>query len=270
MDERDQQIEEAYAREGVPLRAALARAAGGDRQLAEDIAQESWLRAVLWWPSHGVPDRPGAWLRTVSRNLLFNERRRRVALPLDGVPPEVLATTSANRPHPASEQNAALHEVLAELPPDSRHLIESFYFEGRPIAEIAQGMRLSGRGVEGRLRRTRIRLRAALEARGISGVELRGTAPTIDLSFFTLGKVLIMSAVLPWLAILAGYFVARRLSSRRSEGGRSLGYVLGGLGLMVLGALEAPEARALQFFGASVLLFGMWRLWRRSPLDSSV
>jgi RNA polymerase sigma-70 factor (ECF subfamily) len=267
---RDHQIEEVYAREGAPLRAALLRSAGGNRQLAEDIAQESWLRAVLWWPSHGVPDRPGAWLRTVSRNLLFNERRRRVAVPLDGVPPEFLATANSTTQHPASEQSAALHEVLAELPPESRQLIESFYFEGRPIAEIARGLALSDRGVEGRLRRVRIRLRAALEARGISEIELRGTAPVLDLSLFTLGKVVLMSAILPWLAILAGYFIARRLYSTRSDRGRSLGYVLGGLGLMVLGALEAPEARALQWFGASVLLFGAWRLWRRVPLDSSV
>lgn len=270
MAERDQQIENAFAREGVPLRAALARSAGGDRQLAEDIAQESWLRAVLWWPRHGVPDRPGAWLRTVSRNLLFNERRRRIPLPLESVAPETFATQSIDAQHQASEQIAVLHEVLAELPPDSRHLIESFYFEGRPIAEIAHGAGLSDRGVEGRLRRTRIRLRAALEARGISGVELRGITPTVNPPPFTLGKVLLMSAVLPWLAILAGYFVARRLSSRRSDRGRSLGYVLGGLGLMVLGALEAPEARALQLFGVSVLLFGTWGLWKRAALDSSV
>jgi hypothetical protein len=186
------------------------------------------------------------------------------------VPPEFLATANSTTQHPASEQSAALHEVLAELPPESRQLIESFYFEGRPIAEIARGLALSDRGVEGRLRRVRIRLRAALEARGISEIELRGTAPVLDLSLFTLGKVVLMSAILPWLAILAGYFIARRLYSTRSDRGRSLGYVLGGLGLMVLGALEAPEARALQWFGASVLLFGAWRLWRRVPLDSSV
>ena len=270
MTQQDHQLVDAYVREAAPLTAAISRAVDGDRQLAEDIAQESWLRAVLWWPLHGAPERPGAWLRTVSRNLLSNSRRRHPTTSLDAVPPNVLGTPDAGALQDIREQHALLHEAIAELPEEGRQLIASFYFQDRPIAEIAQSIGLSQRAVEGRLRRTRIRLRAVLESRGITGAELRGVAPTFDLSLVTLGKAILMSAVLPWLAILAGYFVARRLAAKRSPQRRNIGYALGGLGLLALGTFEAPDARLLQLFGLSMVLFGAWRLLRQVPGKPSV
>ena len=270
MAQQHQQFNDAYAKEAGPLTAAITRAVHGDRQLAEDIAQESWLRAVLWWPLHGVPERPGAWLRTVSRNLLFNARRRSPTTPLDAAPPESLRTPDMSALQEHDEQNTLLHEAIAGLPEEGRQLITSFYFEERPITEIAQSAGLSDRAVEGRLRRTRIRLRAVLESRGITGAELRGVTPTFDLSLVTLGKAILMTAVLPWLAILAGYFVARRLTAKRTPQGRNLGYILGGLGLLALGTLEAPDARLLQLFGLCILLFGAWRQLRQVPGNSSV
>lgn len=270
MAQQDHQLMDSYVREAAPLTASITRAVNGDRQLAEDIAQESWLRAVLWWPLHGAPERPGAWLRTVSRNLLSNSRRRRPTTSLDAVPTEFLGTPDVGALHETGEQHALLHEAVADLPEEARQLIESFYFHDRPIAEIAQSVGISHRAVEGRLRRTRIRLRAVLESRGITGAELRGVAPTFDLSLVTLGKAILMSAVLPWLAILAGYFVARRLAAKRSPQGRNLGYALGGLGLLALGTLEAPDARPLQLFGLGIMLFGAWRLLRQVPSNSSV
>jgi predicted RNA polymerase sigma factor len=41
----------------------------GDWDLAEECAQEAFVRATLRWPHDGVPRRPGAWLTTTARNL---------------------------------------------------------------------------------------------------------------------------------------------------------------------------------------------------------
>lgn len=270
MAQQHQQFNDAYANEAGPLTAAITRAVHGDRQLAEDIAQESWLRAILWWPLHGVPERPGAWLRTVSRNLLFNARRRRPTTPLDAAPPESLGTPDMSALHEHGEQHALLHEAIAGLPEEARQLIASFYFEERSIAEIAQSAGLSDRAVEGRLRRTRIRLRAVLESRGITGAELRGIAPAFDLSFVTLGKALLMSTLLPFLMAIVIYFVARRFVAKQSDRQRDLGKVLGGFGLIALATLEAPDPRGLQIFGLGLILYGVWRLWKQSPSRSSV
>src|SRR5436305_1032016 len=48
-----------------------------DRDLAEDIVQETWLRAVKSWRADGVPERPMAWLTAVASRLLSNYFRRR-------------------------------------------------------------------------------------------------------------------------------------------------------------------------------------------------
>lgn len=74
-----------------------------------------------------------------------------------------------------------------------------------------------------------------------------------------------MSGLLPYLAVLAGFFLSRWVRSQQSERGRVLGYALGGLGLIVLGTVEAPDVRSLQLFGLGMVLYGTWRGWRRIP-----
>ena len=55
------------------------RKCGGELELAEDVTQEVWLRAVREWPRTGAPDNPLAWLTTVARNLIINHYRRKKA-----------------------------------------------------------------------------------------------------------------------------------------------------------------------------------------------
>jgi hypothetical protein len=108
-----------------------------------------------------------------------------------------------------------------------------------------------------------------LEARGITGAELRGLSPTIDPSLLTLGKALLVSTLLPFLMAFVVYSVARRLVAKQSDRQRDVGKVLGGIGLIALATLEAPDPRGLQIFGLSLLCYGIWRLWKHSPGRSS-
>ena len=48
----------------------------GDWDLAEECAQAAFERALIRWPRDGVPERPGAWLTTVARNLAVDHLRR--------------------------------------------------------------------------------------------------------------------------------------------------------------------------------------------------
>ena len=41
-----------------PLYAYVSRRVGGDRTLAEDIVQDTWLCTVTSWPRRGRPDHP--------------------------------------------------------------------------------------------------------------------------------------------------------------------------------------------------------------------
>ena len=66
----------AFAEEWSHVVATLIRVTG-DWSLAEDCTQEAFLAATTRWPRDGVPERPGAWLRTVARNAAVDRLRRR-------------------------------------------------------------------------------------------------------------------------------------------------------------------------------------------------
>ena len=147
------------------LYAYVSRACFGDRTLAEDVTQETWLRAVRDWRRKGPPDKPLAWLYTVARNLLASYYRRRRPVSLDSVSPaDVLAALDSGRPAESAAITSVICHALTRLPADQAQLIEAFHFEDRRVAQIAQASGLSERAVEGRLRRARQRLRRELES----------------------------------------------------------------------------------------------------------
>src|SRR5436190_23920965 len=45
-------------------------------QLAEDVVQESLVRALQTWPYYGVPKNPAAWLTQTAKNLALDVIRR--------------------------------------------------------------------------------------------------------------------------------------------------------------------------------------------------
>ena len=143
----------------------VSRHCGGDRTLAEDVTQETWLRAVREWRRKGVPARPIAWLTTVARNLLVSYYRRKRPSSLDSDSAgEVLAALDEGRAACSSARTAVVCHALARLPPDQAQLLEDFHFEDRRMSQIAEQLGLSERAVEGRLRRARQKLRRELEA----------------------------------------------------------------------------------------------------------
>jgi RNA polymerase sigma-70 factor (ECF subfamily) len=63
------------ASERLRIVATLIRIAG-DWDLAEDCFQDALARALTSWPERGIPDNPGAWLTTASKNLVIDALRR--------------------------------------------------------------------------------------------------------------------------------------------------------------------------------------------------
>src|SRR5712692_9360548 len=62
--------------ESARLIAGLARYAGGDIGLAEELAQDAVVAALEQWPRDGVPAKPGAWLMTVAKRRAVDLFRR--------------------------------------------------------------------------------------------------------------------------------------------------------------------------------------------------
>jgi RNA polymerase sigma-70 factor (ECF subfamily) len=135
------------------------------REIAEDVTQETWLRAVRAWTRDGIPNVPLAWLKTVARNHLLNDLRRREAISLDSISAdEVLSAIEHDAPSDDSADVASLMtHALARLPAHEAGLLEEFHFERFKVAQLAEKYGISERAVEGRLRRARERLRGELE-----------------------------------------------------------------------------------------------------------
>jgi len=147
-----------------PLYEYVSRRCGSDRGLAEDVTQETWLRAVVAWKKSGLPDKPVAWLKTVARNLLLNYYRKAPHISLEALPADweqrLLGDGADGR---SPDEAAAVAWGLARLKPAQSKLIEAYHLEGMKVGEIAAELGLSERAVEGRLRRARLKLRKIMK-----------------------------------------------------------------------------------------------------------
>ncbi len=83
-EELVRQFEEIHRREWGRSVAAICKASR-DLQLAEDCVQDAFASALKTWRATGVPNNPGAWIRTAARRRLIDfMRRRKTHLQNDG------------------------------------------------------------------------------------------------------------------------------------------------------------------------------------------
>ncbi|MEO7933059.1 MAG: sigma-70 family RNA polymerase sigma factor [Chthoniobacterales bacterium] len=135
---------------------AVAYAVLQDREEAEDVAQESFLRAFRDRRKLREPERFVPWLSTIARNLSLDRlrKKRRAPLPEEDFP----EAADESNPTPdgalaAAEQSREMHAALATLPERHRTALTLRYLEGLDYREIGEAMELSDgalRGVLGR------------------------------------------------------------------------------------------------------------------------
>ena len=143
-----------------PLYAYVSRRVGGDRSLAEDLVQETWMRALDSWPKRGVPDEPLAWLVRVARNTLVSHFRR---VQPDLRDPASLDLEAAAFSTDGPDTATIVGWGMARLRRAHADVLEQFYFDGKSVREIAAAQSTSERAIEGRLRRARAKLKKHLD-----------------------------------------------------------------------------------------------------------
>lgn len=156
----EDQVIETYRATIRPLYAYLARRVGGNAGLAEDLVQDTWMRALDAWPRRGVPDEPIAWLMRVARNTLVSHFRRIQPESLDAPGMDFEADGFAPD---ASDTATTIGWGMARLRRSHADLLEAFYFDEKSVRQIATERSMSERAVEGRLRRARAVLKKKLQ-----------------------------------------------------------------------------------------------------------
>ena len=142
-----------------PLYGYMARRTSGNRELTEDIVQESYLRALDNWKRKALPDSPLAWLKRVARNILIDYLRQK-----RWIKSEDIDKNPGTDPQTAEDQIKSLEIFLAisSLGKKKARILEAFYFDGMSVREIAAETASSEKAVEGQLRRARQSLKSLL------------------------------------------------------------------------------------------------------------
>ncbi|HVM32273.1 MAG TPA: sigma-70 family RNA polymerase sigma factor [bacterium] len=111
-----------------------------NREEAEDVVQETL--AFLWERRQVLSiENPGAYVaRAVWLNSIKRRTRRRLALPLDGVP-EPEAPEGAGGPRALDP--GLLSRALEALPPKQRAVVEMKYYMGLSFKEIGETLKIS-------------------------------------------------------------------------------------------------------------------------------
>ena len=145
----------------------LALAVTNDATLADDVAQEAFLRA---WKAAVVFDTRRAsvstWLLTITRNVAIDAVRMRRATPAD---PDVLATMLpastlgiADAPSLDVTEARRVRNAVAELPDPQRRALLLAVVAGRTAAEVAEAEAIPLGTAKTRIRQAMIRMRESL------------------------------------------------------------------------------------------------------------
>ena len=138
------------------------------RDVAEDLLEEVWVRLVTHARRLDPDTRLAAWLFTVARNLYWSYCRSRLleqdaGASLMGLWPVPAARASPFEDASANELGARLERALGSLPPLYREVLLLVAGEGLSPTEAAKACGITADALRKRLSRARAMLARALE-----------------------------------------------------------------------------------------------------------
>jgi RNA polymerase sigma-70 factor, ECF subfamily len=134
----------------------------GNRESADEAAQEAIVRAWRHRDSCRQPERPFAWLRQIAHNEAVREAGRR--------PYEVLVDKPLARPDGRPDSGDVVDDrllfsaILGTLSKADQELADLRYYEDMTCAKLAEHFGVSEATIKVRLHRLRTRLKQRLEA----------------------------------------------------------------------------------------------------------
>lgn len=159
-------MQELHAEHAVALRGYCVRLAGQDHARAEDVAQETLLRAwrhiSMLDESHGSVR---AWLFTVARNIVIDDTRTKRFHAEFAVAEVPEAQESGDRTDELV-LSWVVAEAVRQLSPEHRAVLLECYYRGASVAEAARRLGVPEGTVKSRTHYALRALRLALEAMG--------------------------------------------------------------------------------------------------------
>jgi RNA polymerase sigma-70 factor (ECF subfamily) len=160
----EQNVQQAYERYAGEL-FGFALGVLGDRQLAEDVVQETFVKA---WRAGGRfdPERGSlrTWLFAIARNNVADVARRRST----GMPVSTESETEEPGGDPVDRLLTSIQvsAALDRLSPEHRQVVVEVHFHGRSCADLSRQLRLPASTVRSRLYYGVRALRLILEEHG--------------------------------------------------------------------------------------------------------
>jgi RNA polymerase sigma factor (sigma-70 family) len=123
----------------------------GDRHQAEDVVQETMVRA---WRQAGRLDQAAPslmpWLATVARRIVIDERRKRLARPAEAGDVMVERASVADETD-ALLRKIAVAEALKSLSPAHREVLNETILQGRTVNQAAEVLGIPAGTVKSRV-----------------------------------------------------------------------------------------------------------------------
>lgn len=130
----------------------------GDSQLANDIAQEAYIKAYLSCEDFNNPDKFNAWIFRVGYTTFINHKRSQRMFSDYSAVHNVAVSNSTDDCFKYQD----LYSALSQLPDKERTSVLLFYIEGYSVKEISEIVDASADAVKQHLSRGRNHLRGLL------------------------------------------------------------------------------------------------------------
>jgi RNA polymerase sigma-70 factor (ECF subfamily) len=148
-----------------PAMVAIAHSVLGDRNLAEDAAQQTFAKAVRKLPQLKNKSKFAAWLAAICRNVALDLARTRETHQSADDLSMMAAKTREN------DVSDIVKEAISKLSAPAREVIFLRYYDGMTYEQISAVLGISKQVINGRLRRAKKKMAYYLRRNGFGEVQ---------------------------------------------------------------------------------------------------